>query len=45
MNYGPERSRTADLLLAKQALYQLSYRPNKLCNPPNFRRISPTALR
>jgi hypothetical protein len=24
---GPERSRTADLLLAKQALYQLSYRP------------------
>ena len=25
--YGPERARTADLLLAKQALYQLSYRP------------------
>ena len=26
-NCGPERARTADLLLAKQALYQLSYRP------------------
>ena len=26
-NFGPERARTADLLLAKQALYQLSYRP------------------
>ena len=25
--FGPERARTADLLLAKQALYQLSYRP------------------
>ena len=25
--YGPERDRTADLLLAKQALSQLSYRP------------------
>ncbi len=25
---GPERSRTADFLLAKQALYQLSYRPS-----------------
>ena len=24
---GPERDRTADLLLAKQALSQLSYRP------------------
>ena len=28
--FGPERARTADLLLAKQALYQLSYRP-KIC--------------
>ena len=28
-NFGPERSRTADLLLAKQALYQLSYRPER----------------
>ena len=27
--YGPERDRTADLLLAKQALSQLSYRPEK----------------
>jgi hypothetical protein len=26
---GPERARTADLLLAKQALYQLSYRPER----------------
>lgn len=26
---GPERARTADLLLAKQALYQLSYRPEQ----------------
>ena len=26
---GPERDRTADLLLAKQALSQLSYRPSK----------------
>ena len=25
--FGPERGRTAGLLLAKQALYQLSYRP------------------
>ena len=30
---GPERARTADLLLAKQALYQLSYRPDG-ANPP-----------
>ena len=27
--YGPERARTADPLLAKQVLYQLSYRPEK----------------
>lgn len=26
---GPEESRTPDLLCAKQALYQLSYGPNK----------------
>ena len=26
---GPERARTADPLLAKQVLYQLSYRPDK----------------
>ncbi len=26
-NGGPERARTADPLLAKQVLYQLSYRP------------------
>jgi hypothetical protein len=30
---GPERSRTADLLLAKQALYQLSYRPETRSPP------------
>ena len=29
--FGPERARTADLLLAKQALYQLSYRPFNAC--------------
>ena len=27
--HGPERGRTADLLNANQALYQLSYRPEK----------------
>ena len=36
---GPERARTADLLLAKQALYQLSYRP-KICFA-NFARYAP----
>ncbi len=25
--FGPERGRTADLLVANEALYQLSYRP------------------
>ena len=32
--YGPERARTADLLLAKQALYQLSYRPAEFYGGP-----------
>ena len=27
---GPERGRTADLMLAKHALYQLSYRPDNV---------------
>ena len=27
---GAERTRTADFLLAKQVLYQLSYRPNEI---------------
>ena len=27
--FGPERARTADPLLAKQVLYQLSYRPDR----------------
>ena len=32
-NRGPERARTADPLLAKQVLYQLSYRPIKYGGP------------
>lgn len=28
-NGGPDRDRTCDILLAKQMLYQLSYKPNK----------------
>ena len=32
-NFGPERIRTADPLLAKQVLYQLSYRPLKIGGP------------
>jgi hypothetical protein len=36
---GGERDRTDDLLLAKQALSQLSYTPTKICFT-NFRVIS-----
>jgi hypothetical protein len=33
---GPERDRTADPLLAKQVLSQLSYRPPYLVGPDGF---------
>ena len=38
---GPERARTADLLLAKQALYQLSYRPEAEIKMVGQRGIAP----
>jgi hypothetical protein len=40
---GAERDRTDDLLLAKQALSQLSYSPNR-CNGPKFWRLSRRAF-
>ena len=41
--YGPERDRTADPLLAKQVLSQLSYRPetSKLVGPSGFEPLTP----
>ena len=33
-SFGPERGRTADLLNANQALYQLSYRPDNKTGGP-----------
>jgi hypothetical protein len=40
--YGPERDRTADPLLAKQVLSQLSYRPViELVGPSGFEPLTP----
>jgi hypothetical protein len=40
-NGGPKRDRTADLLLAKQALSQLSYGPTKMVGQGRFELPTP----
>ena len=42
--FGPEEDRTPDLLLAKQALSQLSYRPEKKTGPKWIRTIDPSVI-
>ena len=39
--FGPERARTADPLLAKQVLYQLSYRPIKIMGQRGIAPLTP----
>ena len=46
-NGGAEETRTPDILLAKQALYQLSYSPKSLelfCSPPLYPNLSKNDL-